>query len=502
MNMISRKISYSSENYPSKKFYPPKNKKIVFVSGVFNVLHPGHLRLLEFAANQGDYLIVGVLGEKLVSKNSNSIIERISTISALKTVNLTLILDDTPEYYITKLKPHIVVKGKEHETKYNPEESYLNKINSKLIFSSGETKFTSYDLINKEIIKTNFESIVKPKNFLNKHNFDFKKLNKLVSNFKNLNVLVFGDTIIDEYVNCDSIGVSQEDPSIVVRPNFSEYFLGGAGIVASHAKSLGVKTQFYTILGNDEHAKFCLKEMKKINLVSKSYIDPKRPTTHKKRFRAQGKTLLRVNNFSQQFISKDIQEKILRDLKIKIKKCDLIIFSDFNYGMLSQELVNKIIHIAEKHNVFIVADSQSSSQIGDISRFQGAKFITPTEREARLAIKDFSGGLVDVAKKLRKKINADHVLITLGQEGTLIHTQKKQKKDWGDDLIPAMNTSAIDPAGGGDALLTVASLSLISGATIWEAAYLGSIAAACQVGRLGNLPLTKNEILFEINRSL
>ena len=167
--------------------------------------------------------------------------------------------------------------------------------------------------------------------------------------------------------------------------------------------------------------------------------------------------------------------------------------------MLSQDLVNEIIKLAHKNKVLIVADSQSSSQTGDISRFVGAKLVTPTEREARIAIKDFSSGLVTVAEKLMMKVGADYVFITLGKEGVLIHQRMKKKTDWRNDMLPAFNRSLKDPAGGGDALLITSSLALATGSTIWEAAYMGSVAAACQVGRLGNLPLTKKELLLEID---
>ncbi len=495
-----KKINLNSNNYPSKLHFPPKSKKIVFISGVFNVLHPGHLRLIDFASNLGDFLVVGVLGDKLVSQNNNSEDERVSIILELKKVNVALILNENPEIYLTKLRPNIVVKGKEHEKKYNSEENILQKIGGQLIFSSGETMTTSHDLFNQEIFRDKFKPIIKNNNFQEKHEFQSINLIKTLDEFKKIKVLVIGDTIIDEYVDCDPVGISQEDPSIVVRPNQSKFFLGGASIVAAHAKTLGAKVEYYTILGNDDLAKFYSQEIKKIGLNYKSYIDLNRPTTHKKRFRAHGQTLLRVHNYSQQPISKEIQKKILKDIKNKIKNINLIVFSDFNYGTLSQDLVNKIIKLAKNNKVLIVADSQSSSQIGDVSRFVGAKLITPTEREARIAIKDYSSGLVTVAEKLMVKVGAEYVFITLGKEGILIHQKIRNKKDWRNDMLPAMNRYSKDPAGGGDALLITASLALSTGASIWESAYLGSIAAACQVGKLGNLPLSKQEILSEIKK--
>ncbi len=493
------KINFNSKNYPSQIQLPPKNKKVVFVSGVFNVLHPGHLRLLDFASNLGDFLIVGILDKKQAPENSNPEKERISMILELKKVNVAVILHDSPEVYLNKLRPNIVVKGKEHEKKFNPEEKALQNFGGKLIFSSGETKSTAYDLLNPDITKINYKTILKHTNFQNKHNFNFQNLIKILNDFEKVKVLVIGDTIIDEYVDCDPVGISQEDPTIVVRPNKSKFFLGGASIVAAHAQSLGAKVEYNTILGNDDLAKYYSDKIKKIDLKCKSYVDFDRPTTHKKRFRAHGQTLLRVHNYIQQPISNEIKNKIIKDISKRIKKIDLIVFSDFNYGMLSQDLVNEIIKLAHKNKVLIVADSQSSSQTGDISRFVGAKLVTPTEREARIAIKDFSSGLVTVAEKLMMKVGADYVFITLGKEGVLIHQRMKKKTDWRNDMLPAFNRSLKDPAGGGDALLITSSLALATGSTIWEAAYMGSVAAACQVGRLGNLPLTKKELLLEID---
>lgn len=144
----------------------------------------------------------------------------------------------------------------------------------------------------------------------------------------------------------------------------------------------------------------------------------------------------------------------------------------------------------------MVADSQSSSQIGDITRFKNMLLITPTEREARLAIRDPHFGLTAVADMLRKKTNAKHVFITLGSEGLLVHSPENGVMNT--DELPVFNNNPKDTAGAGDCLLTCASMALAVGATVWESAYLGSIAAACQVGRVGNLPLEQQELFKEL----
>ena len=180
---------------------------------------------------------------------------------------------------------------------------------------------------------------------------------------------------------------------------------------------------------------------------------------------------------------------------------DLLIFSDFNYGVLPQDLVDEISQECIKRGIMMVADSQSSSQVGDISRFKNTALLTPTEREARLALGNYEDGLVVLAEALRNKTNAQNIAITLGAEGLLIHAGHSDKSQWLTDRLPALNTAPKDTAGAGDCLLVCTAMALVLGRPILESLYLGSVAAACQVGRIGNIPLTASELLVEVQKS-
>ena len=124
--------------------------------------------------------------------------------------------------------------------------------------------------------------------------------------------------------------------------------------------------------------------------------------------------------------------------------------------------------------------------------------LTPTEREARLATRDFSSGLVVLAESLREKACARQVIVTLGVEGLLIHAPNGEG-EFLTDQLPAFNMVPKDVSGAGDSLLTCVSLALALGANIWQGAYLGSVTAACQVSRVGNAPLTVNELITELS---
>jgi rfaE bifunctional protein kinase chain/domain len=290
--------------------------------------------------------------------------------------------------------------------------------------------------------------------------------------------------------------MSAEDPTIVVSPLLTNKFIGGAAVVASHAKTLGANVEFVSVLGKDDNYKYVKKGLQKLDIDIKLYKDSTRPTTLKQRFRANGKTLLRVNHLKQHKISSDIENKILKNIKKNIKKLDLIIFSDFSYGILSNNLIDNITALAAKYNITMSADSQSSSQIGDISKFKNMTLVTPTEREIRLSLNDFESGLVVLSEELTKQTKPKYIFTTLGAEGVMIYNGEKEKLLT--DNISALSNIVKDVSGAGDSMLTCSSMALCVGANIWQSAYLGSIASAIQVSRIGNIPIKKDELKAEL----
>ena len=473
------------------------SKRIVFVSGNFNIIHPGHLRLLRFAVECGDYLVVGVQDKR----NKNAVMDealRLEGVKAISMVNHAFLLHDSPEDFIAALKPAVVVKGKEHENSVNPEKAALDGYGGELLFGSGDITFSSIDLLQREFRESNISSVRLPMDFPKRHGFSMAALKNRLAAIKGLRVAVIGDLIVDKYITCDPLGLSQEDPTIVVTPILEENFIGGAAIVAAHAGSLGAEVTFFSIAGEDDIAQYAQQKLNEYQINAKIIEDSSRPTILKERYRANGKTLLRVSRLRHHDINKELQRVLVKGVRDIVDKIDLLIFSDFNYGCLPTEVVRQITALCADKKVKMAADSQSSSQVGDVSRFHGMMLMTPTEREARLAVRDYNAGLVVLADSLRKKSKAQNVILTLGSEGCLIHAEAPSPVEFITDQLPAFNLAPKDTAGAGDSFLTCASLAITGGASIWEGTYLGSLASACQVGRVGNIPITTKEIEAEI----
>jgi rfaE bifunctional protein kinase chain/domain len=470
-------------------------KRVVFVSGNFNIIHPGHLRLLNFARSCGDCLVVGLFddgepGAVLpldVRKEGLESLGSVTTVVSLKNSELVPL--------IAALQPYAVVKGKEHEGYDNPERVVVRSYGGHLIFSAGDARFSAVDLLRRELAMPSAAIVHHAAEFLTQHGSSLERLREVVSRFSGLRVAVLGELIIDEYITCDPLGMSQEDPTIVVTPVGSTVFTGGAGIVAAHMAGLGATASFISITGDDETAARSAVRLAELGVAASLIRDASRPTILKQRYRASNKTLLRVNHLRSHDAGEEFFPVVLDQLDKLLPTLDVLVFSDFNYGCLPNALITEICRRCRASGVAYVADSQASSQVGDVSRFVGTALLSATEREVRLAVNDFKSGLQNVANRLFEKSKAQLLIVKLAAEGIVILTREQ---GFSTATLPAMNRNPSDVAGAGDALLAGTTLALASGASVWEAAYLGSVSAALQVSRIGNVPLEQQTLLEEL----
>ena len=233
--------------------------KKVFVSGIFNVFHPGHMRLLRFARNLGDKLIVGVISDKNAGRSSlvNEKL-RLENLKNSSLVDEAKLIDIPFKKFLQKVKPDVVCKGKEHESKYNIENEVLKKYGGKLVFGSGDVSFSSTDLLRKEIRNLGEKNLELPESYIRRRSLNKNNILKNLE-FKKINVCVIGDLIIDKFIECEALGMSREDNTIVVKPMDQSIYLGGAGIVSAHCSQLGAKTFYISVSGKDKNSIFAEK---------------------------------------------------------------------------------------------------------------------------------------------------------------------------------------------------------------------------------------------------
>ena len=471
--------------------------KNVFVSGKFAVIHSGHIRLFMYAKTIGINLTVALDTDGL---DSAEIEWRTSFLKNQEFVDEVVLFNADIEKTILQLKPDIVIKGSEFSSRINIESEIVSTYGGELIFSSGSTFFSEKDLLSSdEIISADYSEKI-PKDFLKRNGIKLSDITQQILKFNDVKVCVIGDVIIDEYINCHPLGMSREEPNIVVTPIDSQKFLGGAGIVAAHTVGLGATTNLITITGRDEAGSWAVSKAVEYGITVKSIEDKTRPTNLKQRYKAGVQTLLKISHLSQDKVSNVIQNQIINEFEKIAPGVDLLILSDFSYGVLTNEVTTKLIQIAKLNGLVIAADSQTSSQLGDLSQFSNVDLVTPTETEARLELKDQVSGLAVIADQLRSKINSQSIIIKLGADGLVINGTKSDGTILSLDALPSFNQNPVDVSGAGDSLLAAASLAITIENNLAKASLIGSLAAAIQVGRVGNLPIEKEKIISLIQK--
>ena len=465
--------------------------KSILVSGFFNVIHPGHIRLLRFAKSLCDRLIICIYSDTYYSEGKIKISEdlRLENIKSISFVDHAFITKNNIKQVIRDLKPQAVVKGLEWKNQINEELEELTKIGGKLIFSSGESLISSSDYFENE---KNLSSIKKPSEFIQRNNISLPNILHELRKAKNLKVAVFGDLIIDRYIHCQAVGMSQEDSSLVYKPVSDNTYLGGAGIVAAHAKSFVDNVDFYTIIGKDNYGDLAKNLIAKYRL-SKDYliVDDARNTIVKNRYLQDKRPVFRLSDYQQFDLEKKLFNSLLNKLKRRIKDYDLIIISDFNYGFVTEELIN-FIKLNKTKKSIISADCQSSSQFGNILKFNKINIIKPTEFEARSALLDNNSGLIELCNKIHTNTDVANIVMSLGGDGLVIYNNHNNNVLT--EQINALNKQPLNVSGAGDSMLVLLSVYFTLTKNINESALLGSIASSIQVSREGNIPIGYDDI--------
>jgi len=487
-----------------------KNKKIILCHGVFDVVHPGHIRHFIYAKSKGDILVTSLTSDKFINKG----IYRPHVPHKLRALNLAalemidyVIIDNEkkPIKLLKKLKPDFFAKGYEYNENLNPETKEEMKIiksfKGEMIFTPGDVIFSSSKIINTNNLKIDQEKLI----FLIKNNkIKISNLLKIIKKFKKIKVHIIGDTIVDTYTNSKFIVGQTKTPTFSVLYQNEKNYIGGAAIVAMHLRYAGANVTFSTMLGNDKLNKFITSNLKKNGVKLNIVLDKNRPTTNKNLIMSEGYRLLKVDKLDNTPIKNEQVEKF--KFFIKNNKNDILMLSDFRHGIFTNSNIDSIIKSIPKKSLK-VADSQVASRWGNISLFKNFDLITPNEREARFALADQDSSVGSLSDQLYKKTNCKNLILKLGDKGVFCSTFKytKNKDNYFSLNSFLENNKLIDAVGAGDALLAYSSLTLKVSNCLISSAIIGSIAASCACEVEGNKPIdpkmVSNKIL-ELKKSL
>ena len=481
----------------------PRKNKVILCHGNFDVVHPGHVRHLAYAKTKAEILVVSITADEYIQKGTYRpfIPEnlRALNLAAFQMVDYVIIdRNQKPLKNLSIIKPDFFAKGFEYSSSSMPpatkeEAKIVENYGGEMIFTPGDIVYSSTKLLSLSQPKISNEKLF---DLMDRNKITFDTLKKELKKLKNFKVHVIGDTIIDSYTRTNLIGGNTKTPTPSVLYQEKNDYVGGAGIVAKHLRSAGAKVYFTTILGNDHLKDFVIDEMKKLKISINAIIDNTRPTTNKNTILSGIYKLLKIDKVDNQPIS----EKILKKIKyfIKNKKYDAVIFSDFRHGIFNKTSIPELTSSLKK-NVFRVADSQVATRWGNIIDFTNFDLITPNEKEARFSLADQDSSMSLLMRELVKKAKFKNLILKLGERGIVCSTTTNKEKKSSAFALPSFVTKVVDSTGTGDALLAYATLSMLSSKSLVISSILGSLAAACECEKDGNITIKPEEILDKIN---
>lgn len=481
----------------------PRKKVIIMCHGVFDIVHPGHLRHLLYAKSKADILVVSVTADKYINKG----LYRPHIPQELRAANLAayefvdyVVIDthEKPLDNIAFIQPDLFAKGYEYVTDGMPmktieEAAVVESYGGEMVFTPGDIVFSSSKFI--EMAPPNIRS-EKLLALMDRDQFDFDTLRKCVYKIGKCKVHVVGDTIVDTITSTTLIGGQIKTPTISVKYDGSRDYVGGAGIVALHLKEAGADVIFSTVLGKDRLKDFVLKTLTEKGVECRAILSPSRPTTNKNVIVTDGYRLLKVDTVDNRSIS----DRSLQELAGNIRSItsEAIVFSDFRHGIFNNRTIPNLIS-AIPAGVFRVADSQVASRWGNITEFQGFDLITPNEREARFALGDQESGIRPLASRLYDVAGCGTLIMKMGDRGVLACRSNQHEALDSYCVVDSFVEHLVDPIGAGDALLAYSTLAMKVLGNVAIATVIGSLAAACECEQDGNVPIRPEFVLDKID---
>ncbi len=480
----------------------PRNKSVIMCHGMFDIVHPGHLRHLMYAKGKADILVASLTADAHATKGSLRPYVpqelRAANLAALEMVDYVIIdPSPTPIEHIKRLQPDYFAKGYEYfaegiPPKTQEEIDALESYGGEMVFTPGDIVYSSSALIEAAPPKIGIEKLLA---LMESEGIGFENLRRALHEAEGARVHVVGDTIVDSYSYCSLLGATAKSPTFSVKHDRTDVFVGGAAVVAKHVKSAGAEVTFSTILGDDALKKFVLKDLETAGVVCHPFVDRTRPTTHKERFISDGHKLLQVDRVD----NRPISERALAffEKSLRTTNAQIVIFSDFRHGIFNRQSIGRLKQALPK-DALKVADSQVSNRWGNILDFTEFDLLTPNEREARFALGDQDSVVRPLALELFRRARCKHLILKLGERGVLgYRTPGDMPREF--FTVDSLVDRLVDPIGAGDALLAYASLALPATSNIVIASILGSVSAAVACEREGNVPVTPADVVEKIN---
>lgn len=481
----------------------PRKDEVIMCHGVFDVVHPGHVRHLLYAKSKAPVLVASITADRHITKGTH----RPHVPQDLRAINLAafemidyVIIDQnsTPIENLKIIQPDYLAKGYEYTSTGLPpktaeEAEIMRSFGGDIIFTPGDVVYSSTSLLNLEPPVLKLEKLLIA---MERANITFDSLRETLRKLDQFHLHVLGDTIVDSYTHCAMIGGQTKTPTMSVLFENQQDFIGGAAVVAKHCRASGARVTFSTVLGDDKYRQFVIDDLKAAGIEVKPIIDKTRPTVNKNAVVVGGYRLLKIDTLDNRSISDSILTEMAEE--VRTTPVDGVIYADFRHGIFNRRTIPTLVD-AIPEGAFRVADSQVASRWGNITEFQNFDLITPNEREARFALADQDSGVRPLASDLYDATRCNLLILKLGARGVLTCNSENHESLDSFFVIESFVDRLVDAVGAGDALLAYATLAKMASQCDVQATILGAMAAACECEFDGNIPITPDHVGAKID---
>jgi rfaE bifunctional protein nucleotidyltransferase chain/domain len=464
---------------------------IAMCHGVFDLLHPGHLRHLAHAKEMADILVVSITADQFVNKGpgrpafTESL--RAESLASLESVDFVIITRDaTALPAITAVRPHFYVKGGDYTEESTDvtgnirrERELVESLGGRLIHTD-EIVFSSSELINRYLPR--YSDAASEWLARIRQQFSIEEVQSWLDRIADLNVVVVGEAIIDVYTQCEALGKASKDPVLCFSRGPSVSHAGGILAVAAHSSGLGATTTVVTginLRNNDDPEIRALRE-RGVELRTVD-TDP-RPTIRKERLidNRTSAPVLEIYDMDDSPLPVEVEQEFIHSFKDAAANADVVIVADYGHGLISDTSIQALAELP----TFLALNTQvNAGNMGfnSVSRYTRADFVTLNGSEARLEVRRRHVDLGNFIPSLQSKLGASGILVTLGGAGLDLYSS-----DGSISHAPALAPFVRDRVGAGDAVLTVTALLTAVSAPPLLVGFLGNLVGAWAVSFLGN----------------
>jgi len=474
---------------------------IVQCHGCFDIVHPGHIRYLEFARAQGDVLIVSITGDAEVGKGETRPYIpqelRAESLAALQFVDYVVVdVNPTACALLQKIQPDVYVKGAEYATSNDPrflaEREVIERGGGRVIFSSGQVVFSSTRLIS-SLPQSAELAAHRLALWCRRHRLDAERVTDLLAAMAGKRLLVVGDSLIERYVACDPAEMSVESPVMSLKELDSRDYVGGAAATAMLAAGMGAEVILVTGLDEDAGSDWVSETLSKSGVRVRS-VPRRGDLPVRTRFLADDHKVFKVERGATSPLDSVGEREGVELVLSHAGHADATILYDGGYGMLTPGLLRGLG--ATFRRLVPIITGGAADPHGDITSLRNVDLLCADERQIRAALNDPAGGLSATTYRLLQTTRAKRAIVTMGKRGLVAFDRRSHDPEspgWSDRLsseyLPLLAPRVTDLLASNEALLAVATLTMCTGAPLMQAAYLGCIAFAMQACHLGVGPL-------------